>query len=74
MYKNLIVAFFLIILTGCGKAQNNKNGSRLPAAEFSQKLNQTKDAQLVDVRTSGEFRNGHLKNAMNINWTARRFF
>ena len=73
MYKNLIVAFFLIILTGCGKAQKNKNGSSIPATEFSQKLDQTKDAQLVDVRTSGEFRNGHLKNAMNINWTAGDF-
>lgn len=73
MYKNLIVAFFLIVVTGCGKAQNNENGSSLPAIEFSRKLNQTKDAQLVDVRTSGEFRNGHLKNALNIDWTAYDF-
>jgi len=72
MYKNLIVLFFLIILTGCGKAQNNGN-SNLSATEFSKKLNQTKDAQLVDVRTPGEFRNGHLKNAMNIDWNADDF-
>ncbi|WP_144282083.1 thioredoxin domain-containing protein [Chryseobacterium echinoideorum] len=73
MYKNIIVAFFLIILTACGKAQNNKHESSLSVSEFSEKLNKTKDVQLVDVRTSGEFRNGHLKNAMNIDWNAGDF-
>ncbi|SDH69460.1 thioredoxin [Chryseobacterium taeanense] len=73
MYKNIIVVFFLIVLTGCSKAQNGKNESSLPATEFSKKLDQTKDAQLVDVRTPGEFRNGHLKNAMNIDWNADDF-
>ncbi|WP_312346235.1 thioredoxin domain-containing protein [Chryseobacterium binzhouense] len=72
MYKNLIVLFFVILLTGCGKAQNNGE-SNLSATEFSEKLNQTEDAQLVDVRTPGEFRNGHLKNAMNIDWNADDF-
>lgn len=60
-------------MTGCGKAQNNKSESSLPAIEFSKKLGQTKDVQLVDVRTPGEFRNGHLKNAMNIDWSADDF-
>ncbi|AZA51216.1 thioredoxin [Chryseobacterium carnipullorum] len=73
MYKNLIVVFFLIAITGCGKAQSNKSESSLPAKEFSKKLDQTKDAQLVDVRTPGEFRNGHLKSAMNIDWNADDF-
>lgn len=71
MYKNLIVAFFLMVITGCGKAQNRE--SSLPAAEFSEKLAKTKDAQLVDVRTPAEFQNGHLKNAMNIDWKADDF-
>ena len=70
MYKNLIVAFFLMVITGCGKAQNN--GSLL-VTEFSEKLTKTRDAQLVDVRTPGEFQNGHLKNAMNIDWKADDF-
>lgn len=73
MYKNFIVAFFLIVLTGCGKAQNGNSKNSLAAVEFSTKLNQTKDAQLVDVRTPGEFRNGHLKDALNIDWNADDF-
>ena len=73
MYKNLIIAFTLLLITGCGKAQNNKGNSSLSATEFSQKLLQTQDAQLVDVRTPAEFQNGHLPNAMNINWNADDF-
>lgn len=73
MYKNLIVVFFLFVLTGCGKAQTNKSENSLPATEFSKKLDQAKDAQLVDVRTPGEFKNGHLKNAMNVDWNAGDF-
>jgi len=65
MYRNIIIALFLVVITGCGKAQSITDNV-LPATEFSQKLDKTKDAQLVDVRTSGEFKNGHLKNAMNI--------
>ena len=30
-----------------------------------------KDVQLVDVRTPGEFRKGHLANAININYYAK---
>jgi len=71
MYKNLIIVFFLTVLTGCGKAQNKE--SSLSATEFSEKLDKMKDAQLVDVRTPGEFQNGHLKNAMNIDWKADDF-
>ncbi len=73
MYKNIIVIFCLLVITGCGKAQNNKEEHSLPANEFSQKLKQTQDAQLVDVRTPGEFQNGHLQNAMNIDWKSDDF-
>ena len=34
--------------------------------DFEQKLNGTQAAQLVDVRTPGEFAGGHLKNAVNM--------
>ncbi|WP_294265224.1 thioredoxin domain-containing protein [uncultured Chryseobacterium sp.] len=73
MYRNLIAILFLLLLPGSGNAQEIINTNSLPAIEFSQKLNQTKDAQLVDVRTPGEFRNGHLKDALNIDWKAEDF-
>ena len=61
MYKNLIIAFFLMVLTGCGKAQSNHNESSLPATEFSERLSKTKDAQLIDVRTPENFKTGTSK-------------
>jgi thioredoxin 1 len=73
MYRNLMIIFFLALLPGSGKAQERNNANSLPAVEFSEKLNHTQNAQLVDVRTPGEFRNGHLKNALNIDWKSDDF-
>ncbi|WP_312090218.1 thioredoxin domain-containing protein [Chryseobacterium sp.] len=70
--KNIITILFVFVIVGFGNAQNTNENS-LPVAVFSKKLEQTKDAQLVDVRTPGEFQNGHLKNAMNIDWNAEDF-
>ncbi len=73
MYRNLIIILFLTLLPVSGNAQAVRNGNSLSVVEFSQKLDQTKDAQLVDVRTPGEFRNGHLKSALNIDWKSDDF-
>lgn len=40
----------------------------LPPDEFSVKLNTVKNAQLVDVRTPGEYKDGHLAKAVNIDY------
>ncbi|HRJ39667.1 MAG TPA: rhodanese-like domain-containing protein, partial [Flavobacteriales bacterium] len=39
---------------------------KLSNEEFLKKLQSLPDAQLVDVRTQGEFRKNHLKGAMNL--------
>lgn len=45
----------------------------LGAKQFSDKLAATADAQLVDVRTPGEFENGHLAGAKNIDFNSGNF-
>lgn len=40
--------------------------SNLDAASFASKLKQIPNAPIIDVRTSGEFTQGHIKNAQNI--------
>jgi thioredoxin len=40
--------------------------TNLDAASFSDKIKQTPTGQIVDVRTSGEFTQGHITNAQNI--------
>ncbi len=43
-------------------------------SEFAQKINNTEDAVIVDVRTPGEFEKGHVANALNINWNGSLAF
>jgi thioredoxin 1 len=50
-----------------GNAQTNQVRETISVDQFEKKLAETPGAQLVDVRTSEEFSDGHLKNAQNMN-------
>ncbi|HRD54649.1 MAG TPA: rhodanese-like domain-containing protein [Flavobacteriales bacterium] len=54
----------MLMLTACGQA--GKSSATNPDA-FEQAI--TAKAQLIDVRTAGEYANGHLKGARNLDWT-----
>ncbi|MEI6817680.1 MAG: thioredoxin domain-containing protein [Bacteroidota bacterium] len=45
----------------------------LSVNDFEAKLNATKDAQLIDVRTPDEYNSGHLKDAINMDYWAKDF-
>jgi thioredoxin 1 len=53
-------------------AQNNSN-STIPAEDFMKQLVETKNEYLLDVRTPGEFNDGHLNNAVNIDYNSSQF-
>lgn len=55
-----------LLLMACGTA-SQQNNSLSPAA-FDARMSQL-GAQLVDVRTPGEFSGGHLANAVNLDWS-----
>lgn len=63
----LTAAFF-----GCsnGKSQSKES---LTATEFAEKVNDTPNAVVLDVRTPDEFSKGHLSNAVNIDWKGTDF-
>ena len=72
-------SYFLFLLTtaillfnSCSNGQTKVGGSLLADA-FADKLKQTKAAQIVDVRTPGEFEKGHLLDALNFNWNSDDF-
>ena len=69
------VIFILIVLgtASLASCQSNKGVTNLHAAEFDDKLQSEKEAQLVDVRTPGEYDGGHLPNAVNIDWNGPDF-
>lgn len=74
--KHSYVFFFLLIaITSClsNSAQNAGSGSTIAASEYQKLLNGKKDVQLIDVRTPGEYNEGHLTNALNIDYNAPDF-
>lgn len=46
----------------------------LPIEDFEKKLSATANANLLDVRTTGEYQKGHLKNAKNIDFLNKETF
>ncbi|MBK9147746.1 MAG: rhodanese-like domain-containing protein [Flavobacteriales bacterium] len=61
----LITSLAVAILTACG--QSTGPASLAPDA-FEKAI--TAKAQLIDVRTPGEFSAGHLPDARNLDWTS----
>ncbi|MFV0541166.1 MAG: thioredoxin domain-containing protein [Aestuariibaculum sp.] len=74
MTKNIIIILTLFfIATGCANKQAKQVQHKLSATKFSEQINNTENAVIVDVRTPEEFKKGHLKNAVNINWKSNDF-
>lgn len=74
--KNFLVlhiSLFLLMSFGCTSGQTQSNKNNLPPKEFSEKLNQLSGAVILDVRTPGEYADGHLINAMNVDWNGDDF-
>lgn len=74
--KNFLViatTFLLIFSSGCSKGQNQNQKTDLPPKEFSEKINQTPGALIIDVRSPEEYSTGHLVNARNIDWNGNDF-
>ena len=72
MYKYLIL--LLLTLQSCNAQNNTKVDKHLvDTKEFSEGIEKSQSLQLLDVRTPGEFSQGHLKNAININWNGDNF-
>jgi len=74
---NKLITLLLLVLMG-NMASCQSAGKKLPdgttsvsvtvsADDFQKKMSTLKDVQLVDVRTPEEYREGHIKNSLNIN-------
>ncbi|NUM50124.1 MAG: redoxin domain-containing protein [Flavobacteriales bacterium] len=69
-----LYTFFALLLVACSNGQTpGTNNTNLSASEFSEKLKQEKNAQLIDVRTPEEFNEGFIAEALNINWNSNSF-
>ncbi len=67
----ILAVIFLLLAFGCNSgAQNNAS---LGINDFEKGLND-KNVQLLDVRTAGEFRIGHIKGSLQANWNNKQEF
>lgn len=58
----ILAICFVAVLVGCSQ----KVVENMPMVDFEQTM--LKDAILIDVRTPEEYAEGHLEDALNINW------
>ena len=70
--KKVVAALFVsaLLLTGC--SSTSASVSNLGATEFLEKAS-TQDVVLIDVRTPGEFAEGNIVNALNIDVQSSSF-
>lgn len=73
MIRNSILALLAVILFSCTDSQSQTDKTSFSAPEFLEKIQAAKDAQVIDVRTPGEYEGGHIANARNINWNDDNF-
>ncbi len=72
-YLFFLILIVTIISCESNSAQNQPISSTVSTAEYFKLLKETKDLQLIDVRTPGEFSEEHLQNSVNINFNDPSF-
>ena len=64
-YISIIFVTVTFFFNSCTNGQSTPSGPSIPAVAFSKKMADLPAAPIIDVRTPGEFSQGHLKNAIN---------
>jgi thioredoxin len=66
--KTYILALLFVSFLSVGCKGQVSNVKTIPPTAFSEKINTTPNAQILDVRTPEEYSGQHLDNAVNVNW------
>lgn len=69
--KNIIITTIIFFSFSCSTAQEK---TKLTSDEFEKKIAELKNEIVLDVRTAGEFSEGHLENALNIDFLKEESF
>ena len=78
--RAISTAIAMVLMVNMASCQSSNSGKTADATvqtinvtDFATKLKASTGAQLVDVRTPQEFAEGHLQNALNVNYNANDF-
>ncbi|MGI8893319.1 MAG: thioredoxin domain-containing protein [Bacteroidia bacterium] len=69
----LYLLFITLFINSCSNAQTQNVKTNLSTSEFSEKMKNSSDALVIDVRTPAEFSSGHIDGALNIDWNGSDF-
>ncbi|MDQ3536347.1 MAG: rhodanese-like domain-containing protein [Bacteroidota bacterium] len=69
---NIIIFGLVNFLTLISFAQGD-SGNNISIEDFDQSMASSSNPQLIDVRTPEEYKNGHLKEALNVDWNSNEF-
>ena len=67
---SFILFLFGLFLSACS---NGQTANLISATDFAKKIKQSSNAVILDVRTPREFQEGHIKNAVNVDWNGANF-
>lgn len=70
-YKRFVISGIFLLVSLVTQAQTGPR--HLHPQQAAQWLESDKNVVVLDVRTADEFRTGHLKNAVNVDYTAPDF-
>jgi thioredoxin len=66
--------FYLILISFVIQSCNSQTAVQtIDVASYSKKINETPNAQILDVRTPEEYTSGHIENSDNVNWLSDSF-
>jgi thioredoxin len=66
------IPVLLLFFTACGSGPEQQY-EQLEANAFRQKISESPEGIIVDVRTPAEFAEGHIDGAVNIDWNGNTF-
>lgn len=67
-----LLLFISFIILSCN-AQTSKDTKTIEAKAFAEKIQETPNPQILDVRTPEEFSSEHIDNALNVDWLGNNF-
>ncbi len=70
--QNIVLLIIGLLFISC-QGQKSDGVTNLPVKAFAEKLKSTPEAQLLDVRTPGEYGADNIPNATNIDWNGEDF-
>lgn len=70
--RYLILLFISFTVASCN-GQSSKNIQTIAPEAFAKKINETPEAQILDVRTPEEYASEHIDKATNVNWLGDNF-